>query len=179
MCPRCMEIIEYHTTGLESLLEIADNPSLHDEAMDEFWKWFECKWCVWDGNLNRLKPLDERQLHPYVKGWVIADLKHQLQHAFPTDFLPSRRLRNLQAHERAKRTREIIEQFQKLMEAEMQKAIPNDCTSIEEVEKAWETYIAADWKAHRAEGSGYVKLRASDGSWIPFGPDGHPHMEGN
>ncbi len=126
-CPSCQWIIETETAAQEDLLLMAletFNRDIQEELTGSFWDWFHCCWCdreghrcEWAGNENRVRHKDSRMLVPYVKKWVIADLKHRLQHAFPGSFLPCRRLRNVWV----KKSEKALKEWLRLWDIELQR----------------------------------------------------------
>jgi hypothetical protein len=77
------------TAQLESSLFLrmeSPNRAVQRESREEFWQSLECSVCGWEGNRNRCHPPDERLLIPYVRQFVIRDLKHLMHHAFPGRF---------------------------------------------------------------------------------------------
>ena len=125
------------------------NSYIREELIAVFWDWFICRWCGWDGNKNRVTHSDLRMVVPYVRTWVIADLKHRWQHASPGRFLPSRRLRNLWV----KKERQTQREFLKLWEAELRgknlaaRRLPNprgERQEESELQKAWEAELLAN-----------------------------------
>lgn len=105
-CLSCRWIIETQTADQEGLLFMAietSERSVQEELTYAFRNWFSCQDCFWEGNGDRrVRGTDPRMLVPYIRDWVIADLKHRLRHAFPGRFLPCRRF------ERPLRKREQI-----------------------------------------------------------------------
>lgn len=126
-CPSCQWVIETQTAEQENQLFMVlatTRKELREELIRDFWNWFTCRasGCIWEGNADRVTHDDPRMLVPYVKGWVIADLKHRMRHMFPGRFLPSRRL-GKQAWKDSKgfaKERRCQSEFLKRWEAELQ-----------------------------------------------------------